>query len=820
VIEKYIIFLKEIEKKSKEGKEVLFILDGLYSSDVLNKKFRQVDTIVRKIKESGFHTILCFNRNYLAKDNKETQLYRMHDTSLLVWFKPLLLNEDKDNIVIKRVLNTIYGNVEGKKTDDLCKILYDLKINEIDLFNLFVVSERIDTRSDKISLPAIYEEIIDNEDIKSLIPTANWHYFGRGPEADEDKSATYVAWCTLKRHKNIGYYVTAYEYCKLIMDPENLNPSLKQLTRLLPEVITDFIVRLIKEEYSDISKAEILKKSYEKMDNIYGRINLLYIFNRLDMEDLNDLINDEYEKHKGMKTTKTSDHLFERALLTSMIISSNNPEILKIYHKKLLFNKEFSKLSRMFMSSYYLDNYSDYNNLGRQEFDDSRNKKYDCEKTVNKLLYKIETSYEVGRSKDLISADLVHACMLFQVRKFNAPESVSNKRALKAQDRIKENIVTWKTKFLTPGAETPSEFVEIEHYLNYCFELFNNKSLERYRFNDLRRHGQPINTAHYLMSKYVKGVVKDLSDKYDYEKIQFCFSYLINENIPCDYLLMGGKTDPFNIVEEYAEFFHYTKNEKGELVCKNNEWARNLTAAREIIVLANSYYQNCEEAVNLSIFGEKLQNCVEFKVKILQRHVEIEKKLAEYKIDRVLDLGCGEGKFPTLLIKNKRVEKYIGIDNDKVHFSIAHDKMEEFGNINYTIIEENILIIERAKMESDYKDFFEKEYAITLLDVIEHVEKDNDLKKLMEKVFGEFRPLFVFITTPDKNYNDEIGLNTDNKCRDRSHFFEFDESGFDDWISKVETLYGYKRQESLKKICSSEKTECKTFMVILKRTRV
>ena len=153
---------------------------------------------------------------------------------------------------------------------------------------------------------------------------------------------------------------------------------------------------------------------------------------------------------------------------------------------------------------------------------------------------------------------------------------------------------------------------------------------------------------------------------------------------------------------------------------------------------------------------------------------------------RVLDLGCGEGKLLKLLLKEKSIEKIVGVDVSYRSLEIAQHRLN-FGRLPARQ-KERITLLHGALTYRDTR--LEGYDAAAVVEVIEHL----DLARLasLERVLFEFaRPATVIITTPNGEYNVKFTSLPAGKFRHKDHRFEWSRVEFQSWAAQVAERFGY-----------------------------
>jgi 3' terminal RNA ribose 2'-O-methyltransferase Hen1 len=166
---------------------------------------------------------------------------------------------------------------------------------------------------------------------------------------------------------------------------------------------------------------------------------------------------------------------------------------------------------------------------------------------------------------------------------------------------------------------------------------------------------------------------------------------------------------------------------------------------------------------------------------------------------RVIDLGCGEGRLLSLLIKERKFTHVAGMDVSHVALKRASDrlKLDNAGD-SYR---ERITLFQGSLT---YKDSRISGFdAASVVEVIEHL--DPARLSAFERVLFEFaKPKTIVLTTPNKEYNANYAFLYPDDLRHGDHRFEWTRAEFRDWANKVAGEYGYSVQFS--KIGDADKT--------------
>ena len=153
---------------------------------------------------------------------------------------------------------------------------------------------------------------------------------------------------------------------------------------------------------------------------------------------------------------------------------------------------------------------------------------------------------------------------------------------------------------------------------------------------------------------------------------------------------------------------------------------------------------------------------------------------------RVIDIGCGEGKLISLLLKDKSFEQITGVDVSYSVLERAKDKLKIDRLPEMQMKRINLFqgsLVYRDKRFSGYD-------AATVIEVIEHLD-ENRLKAFEKVLFKFARPQTVIVSTPNKEYNLHYSNLFEGGVRHRDHRFEWARKEFETWAIRISENYGY-----------------------------
>lgn len=152
----------------------------------------------------------------------------------------------------------------------------------------------------------------------------------------------------------------------------------------------------------------------------------------------------------------------------------------------------------------------------------------------------------------------------------------------------------------------------------------------------------------------------------------------------------------------------------------------------------------------------------------------------------VADLGCGEGKLLKLLMEQKQFKKILGMDVSHRSLSIANDRLKTERMPDRQ--RARLSLIQGSLMYRDQR--LEGYEAAALVEVIEHLDEPR-LAAMEKVIFGYTKPIYVIITTPNKEYNVLFDSMPENAMRHTDHRFEWTRQEFSDWGNRVAAEHGY-----------------------------
>ena len=150
---------------------------------------------------------------------------------------------------------------------------------------------------------------------------------------------------------------------------------------------------------------------------------------------------------------------------------------------------------------------------------------------------------------------------------------------------------------------------------------------------------------------------------------------------------------------------------------------------------------------------------------------------------RILDLGCGSGALLQRLLETGHFRAVTGLEKSGISVRDARRRLADWLHKPETPL--SLLqgsLLEPNPVLCGYD-------AAALIEVMEHIPP-HVLSSLEQAVFAGYRPRFLFVTTPNREYNPLFGLGP-GEFRDPDHQFEWDRSRFRQWVTGVARRNGY-----------------------------
>jgi 3' terminal RNA ribose 2'-O-methyltransferase Hen1 len=153
---------------------------------------------------------------------------------------------------------------------------------------------------------------------------------------------------------------------------------------------------------------------------------------------------------------------------------------------------------------------------------------------------------------------------------------------------------------------------------------------------------------------------------------------------------------------------------------------------------------------------------------------------------RIGDLGCGSGALIKLLVSERAFEEIIGMDVSSRSLQIAEKKLritkrQVWQKPKVSLLHGSLVYMDARLKELD---------TILLLEVIEHLEPAK-IPILEHNVFEYQSPRYIFVSTPNVEYNQLFPSFQERKYRHADHRFEWTRKEFKQWAERLGEKYSY-----------------------------
>ncbi len=243
--------------------------------------------------------------------------------------------------------------------------------------------------------------------------------------------------------------------------------------------------------------------------------------------------------------------------------------------------------------------------------------------------------------------------------------------------------------------------------------------------------------------------------------------------------------------------YYVSQKEIDKLLDKGKGWLEDHPEKEQIVRrylinlrgLTRKALEKLNEGEDKDIHEEEEEPAIaEIKQSLHQQRLSLVlEKLKESGAERVVDLGCGEGKLLRMLLKEKQFTKIAGMDVSYYGLLKAKDRLRY--DRMAPMQKERLELFQGALTYQDKR--LEGYDAAAIVEVIEHLDEAR-LKSFERVVFECAQPKTVIITTPNVEYNVLFEKMEEGKLRHKDHRFEWTRAEFQQWAKRVAEKNNYK----------------------------
>jgi 3' terminal RNA ribose 2'-O-methyltransferase Hen1 len=151
-----------------------------------------------------------------------------------------------------------------------------------------------------------------------------------------------------------------------------------------------------------------------------------------------------------------------------------------------------------------------------------------------------------------------------------------------------------------------------------------------------------------------------------------------------------------------------------------------------------------------------------------------------------VDLGCGEGKLLRELLRQRQLDRIVGVDVSLRALEFAEERLEL--DRLAPAIRDKVKLLHGSLM---YRDRRLQGFDVaTIVEVVEHLDAPR-LVAFERVVFENARPGTVILTTPNAEYNAKFANLPPGQFRHPDHRFEWTRAEFEKWASDIAVRSGY-----------------------------
>jgi 3' terminal RNA ribose 2'-O-methyltransferase Hen1 len=163
-----------------------------------------------------------------------------------------------------------------------------------------------------------------------------------------------------------------------------------------------------------------------------------------------------------------------------------------------------------------------------------------------------------------------------------------------------------------------------------------------------------------------------------------------------------------------------------------------------------------------------------------QRIAKVVDEVIDAGAKSVVDLGCGEGKLLRELLRQRQLDRIVGVDVSLRALEFAEERLEL--DRLAPAIRDKVKLLHGSLT---YRDRRLQGFDVaTLVEVVEHLDAPR-LVAFERVVFENARPGTVILTTPNAEYNAKFANLPAGQFRHPDHRFEWTRAEFENWAGEV-----------------------------------
>lgn len=168
------------------------------------------------------------------------------------------------------------------------------------------------------------------------------------------------------------------------------------------------------------------------------------------------------------------------------------------------------------------------------------------------------------------------------------------------------------------------------------------------------------------------------------------------------------------------------------------------------------------------------------------RLTEVASHLKASGSQKVLDLGCGEGRLLRVLMKERQFKEILGMDVSYRSLEVAAERLHM--DTMPSMQKQRIKLLQGSLMYRDKR--LQGFDGAAVVEVIEHL--DEPRLAAFERVLFDFaKPNTVVVTTPNCEYNVKFETLPAGQMRHKDHRFEWTRAQFEEWATSIGSRFGY-----------------------------